>query len=60
MITVPVIIRNMIKISTSKITVLVIIRNMVQITVQIFEAVTLPVLKVVIHPAGGPGRAAIR
>ena len=28
--------------------------------IEIFEAVTLPVLKVVIHPAGGPGRAAIR
>ena len=35
----------------------VIIRNMVQI----FGVVTLPVLKVLIHPAGGPlGRAAIR
>lgn len=44
----------MIKISTSKITVPVIILNMAPVVVQIFGVVTLPVLKVLIHPAGGP------
>jgi len=62
----PVIIRNMVQVVVQtcgavtlpvKIRVPVIIRNMVQI----FGAVTLPALKVLIHPAGGPlGRAAIR
>jgi len=55
----PVIISNMVQVAVQtcgavtlpvKITVPVIIRNMVQI----FGVVTLPVLKVLIHPAGGP------